>query len=161
KLVVLLFAIAAGCAGPRERVIVYSAQDPEFADELFRIFTDRTGIAPAAVYDTEANKSVSLYAQLVNEKDRPRCDVWWNNEILGPTRLDRLGILEPYVSPAAADYPPSTHSASHTWQAFASRPRVLIVNTDLVPKPEDRPTSILDLTKEKWKGLVALAKPQF
>jgi len=157
----LMIAIAAGCAGPRERVIVYSAQDPEFADELFRTFSERTGIATDAKYDTEANKSVSLYAELVNEKDRPRCDLWWNNEILGTIRLDRLGLLEPYASPAAEGYPPPTHPANHTWQAFASRPRVLIVNTDLVPKKQDWPTSILDLTQPKWKNVVALAKPQF
>jgi len=157
---VLILSFVAGCAGPRERVIVYSAQDPEFADELFRSFSARTGIATDAKYDTEANKSVSLYAELVNEKDRPRCDVWWNNEILGTIRLDRQGLLEPYASSAAEGYPASTHSANHTWQAFASRPRVLLVNTDLVAK-KDWPASILDLTQPKWKNLVALAKPQF
>jgi iron(III) transport system substrate-binding protein len=156
-----MLTVAASCAGPRERVIVYSAQDPEFADGLFRTFSERTGIATDAKYDTEANKSVSLYAELVNEKDRPRCDVWWNNEILGTIRLDRLGLLESYASPAAEGYPSSTHSANHTWQAFASRPRVLILNTDLVPKKGDWPASILDLTQAKWKNLAALAKPQF
>jgi iron(III) transport system substrate-binding protein len=156
----ILLVLATGCAQPRERVIVYSAQDPEFADELFRTFSERTGIATDAKYDTEANKSVSLYAELVNEKDRPRCDVWWNNEILGTIRLDRQGMLEPYASAAAEGYPASSHSANHTWQAFASRPRVLIVNTDLVAK-KDWPTSILDLTQPKWKNVVALAKPQF
>ena len=37
---------------------------------------------------------------------------------------------------------------------------MLIVNTNLVPEA-DRPKSLLDLTDPKWKGKVAIAKPQF
>jgi iron(III) transport system substrate-binding protein len=111
-------------------------------------------------YDTEATKSVSLYQDLVQEAGRPRCDVFWNNEILSTIRLQRQGLLEPYASPAAAPYPDFAKASDKTWHAFAARARVLIVNTERV-QPKDEPQSIFDLTDPKYRGLVAIAKPNF
>jgi iron(III) transport system substrate-binding protein len=141
-------------------VVLYCAQDEEFAEGLLRDFTARTGLPVDVKYDTEANKSVSLYTELVKEKDRPRCDVHWNNEILATLRLQRQGILEPYASPSAEPYPVSARAPDHTWTAFAARARILIVNTKLVPEAA-RPRSLFDLADSRWKGRVAMAKPQF
>jgi iron(III) transport system substrate-binding protein len=159
-LVCLLFL--AGCAASaKQRVVLYSAQDPEFAAQVLPQFTAQTGLEVLPKYDTEANKSVSLYAELVQEKDQPRCDVHWNNEIIATIRLQRLGLLEPYDSPASAPFPAWTKAKDHTWQAFAARARVLLVNTKLVPESKDWPRSLLELTDPRWKGKVGMAKPQF
>src|SRR6516162_3550104 len=141
-----LAALALGCNGGTKRVVLYCAQDREFAESVLADFTARTKLDVAAKYDTEADKSVSLYEELVREKDRPRCDVHWNNEILATIRLRRQGLLEPYESPSAAAYPAWTKAKNHAWQAFAARARVLLVNTQLVSDPRDRPRSLLDLT---------------
>ncbi len=156
----LVLASLTGCPKPAERVVLYSAQDQEFASGLLDDFKQRTGLAVAPKYDTEANKSVSLYVELVSEKGRPRCDVFWNNEILSTIRLHRQGLLEPYDSPAAKPYPASAKAADHAWHAFAARPRILIVNTKLVPEAQ-RPRSLLDLTDGCWRGKVVMARPQF
>src|SRR6185312_721093 len=102
---------------------------------LLADFTRETGLAVAAKYDTEANKSVSLVAELGQEAGRPRCDVHWNNEPLGTIRLARAGVYEPYDSPAAAPFPADTRGPDHLWQAFAARARVLIARADLAPAP--------------------------
>ncbi len=162
-LVLPLALLAVGCQGcsrPSERVVVYCAQDQEFAEGVFADFTKSSGLAVSPKFDTEANKSVSLAAELEAETVRPRCDVHWNNEILGTIRLARKGVYEPYSSPSAGPFPDWTKAKDGTWQAFAGRARVLIVNTNLVPEAE-RPRSLLDLTQPKWKGKVAIAKPQF
>jgi iron(III) transport system substrate-binding protein len=151
---------AGGCAPAKSRVVLYCAQDREFAEELLRDFTAASGLEVASKFDTEANKSVSLYVELLHEKDRPRCDVHWNNEILSTLRLQRQGLLEPYDSPSAAPYPAAAKAPDHTWHAFAARARVLLVNAKLVPVAV-RPRSLLDLTEPRWKDRVALAKPQF
>jgi iron(III) transport system substrate-binding protein len=57
-------------------------------------------------------------------------------------------------------YPASARAVDNSWHAFASRARILIVNTRLVAE-KDRPGSILDMIDPRWKGRVALAKPQF
>jgi iron(III) transport system substrate-binding protein len=157
----VMASAAVGCSESKPKVVLYSAQDPEFAEEVLPDFTQQTGLHVATKYDTEANKSVSLYAELIQEKNRPRCDVHWNNEILATIRLQRQGLLEPYESPAAITYPTWTKAKDHTWQAFASRARVLLVNTKMVPDAKKRPHSLLDLTDVRWKGKVGMAKPQF
>jgi iron(III) transport system substrate-binding protein len=158
---ILLIVAVIGCQKSGPRVVVYCAQDREFAEGVFEDFHLETRIAVAPKFDTEANKSVSLAAELEREADRPRCDVHWNNEIIGTIRLARQGIYEPYYSPSAAAYPDWTRPSTKAWQAFASRARVLIVNAKLLPNEADRPKSLLDLTDPKWKDKIAMAKPQF
>ena len=152
--------LLAGCTKSSERVVVYCAQDREYAEPVFADFTIESKLAIAPKFDTEANKSVSLIAELEAETKRPRADVHWNNELLGTIRATRKGIYEPYTSPSAANYPAFSKSKDGTWQAFAERARVLIVNTNLVPEA-DRPKSLMDLTDPRWKGKLAMAKPQF
>ena len=118
-----LLPLLAGCSASKPRVVLYCAQDQEFAEKVLSAFTQRTGLAVDPKYDTEATKSVGLYVELVQEKDRPRCDVHWNNEILSTIRLQRQGLLDPYASPSAKPYPAWTQAKDQTWHAFASRAR--------------------------------------
>jgi iron(III) transport system substrate-binding protein len=155
---VLIVLLALGCQKPSQRVVVACAQDREFAEPLFAAFESSAKLTVAPKFDTEANKSVSLAAELVAEKDRPRADVHWNNELIATIRLANQGIYEAYSSPSATGYP--AWSRGTHWQAFAARARVLIVNTKLVPESE-RPKSLLDLTAAQWKGKLAMAKPLF
>lgn len=162
-LAVLATALSTGCGGCQradQKVVVYCAQDQEFAEGVFADFTMVSKLSVSPKFDTEANKSVSLTAELEAEAGRPRCDMHWNNEILGTIRTARKGLYEPYPSPNADPFPAWTKAKDGTWQAFAGRARVLIVNTNLVPEA-DRPKSLLDLTDPKWKGRVGMAKPQF
>ncbi len=149
-----------GCAGSRSRVVLYSAQDREFAEGILADFEKEIGLKVVPKYDTEANKTVGLYGEIVAEKDHPRCDVWWNNEILGTIRLEQQRLLASHDSPSAAPYPAWTKGKDHTWYAFAERARILVVNTNLVAE-KDRPQSLLELTELRWRGKVVMAKPQY
>ena len=154
-----LFALA-GCSRRESRVVLYCAQDQEFAEPLLADFTRDTGLAVSPKFDTEANKSVSLAVELEREAGRPRCDVHWNNEPVGTIRLARKGVYEPYESPNAVPFPDWTKAPDRTWQAFAGRARVLIVNTNLVPEA-DRPRGLFDLLSPRFKDKLAMAKPAF
>jgi iron(III) transport system substrate-binding protein len=151
-----------GCGShAKSRVVVFCAQDREFAEDIFKDFAHQTGLEVTPKYDIESEKSVGLALEISREKDRPRCDVHWNNEILWTIRLQRQGLLEPYSSPSAAPYPAFAKAKDDTWHAFAERARVLLVNTKLVPKEEDRPRSLLDLTDPRWRGRIVMAKPNY
>jgi iron(III) transport system substrate-binding protein len=154
---ILIVLALAGCQGSQPRVVLYCAQDREFAEGLLSSFTQQSELKVAPKYDTEADKSVSLYFEIVHEKGRPRCDVFWNNEILSTIRLQKQGLLVPYAGESGNLYP---HAQDHSWHAFAGRARVLIVNTELVPEDE-RPRGLLELTAARWKGHVTMARPQF
>jgi iron(III) transport system substrate-binding protein len=159
--IAFLTALAAGCPdAPPEEVVVYTALDLEFSEPILAEFTTNSGIAVWPKFDTESTKSVGLAQAIMAESDRPRCDVFWNNEILNTLRLEKKGLIEAYRSPAGEAFPVEFRSARGTWHGFAARARVLIVNNDLV-KPEDRPKSIADLALPRWKGKTGIAKPLF
>ena len=160
-LLALLCSALSGCLPRSDReVIVYTALDSEFSEPVFADFTAQTGIAVRPKFDTESTKTVGLAQAIIAERNRPRCDVFWNNEILNTLRLERRGLLDVYRSPAARSYPAMYRSPDGLWHGFAARARVLVVNTESVPEAE-RPTSIRDLTDPKWQGKAALAKPLF
>jgi iron(III) transport system substrate-binding protein len=141
-------------------VVVYAALDREFSQPVFAEFTRQTGIRVRAKYDTESTKTVQLTTAIIAERSRPRCDLFWNNEILNTLRLGELRLLAPYRSRWAADYPPEYRAADGTWYGFAARARVLLVNSQLVPE-EQLPNSVLDLASPRWQGKVGIAKPLF
>lgn len=153
--------LLAGCwteSGPQ--VVVYTALDREFSEPIFDDFTAETGIQVLARYDTESTKTVGLANALLAEKDRPRCDLFWNNEILNTLRIDRAGLLAAFDTPAAQPFPPMFRDPQHRWVGFAARARVIIVNTERVPE-EERPQSVTELADPRWRGEVGLAKPLF
>ena len=155
----LAVGAAAGCSRSKERVVLYCAQDREFAEGCLAKFTEQTGLTVAPKYDTEAAKSVGLFVEIEIDRKRPRCDVFWNNEILSTIRLQKEDLLEAYESPSAAPYPQHCRAKDHTWHAFANRARVLLVNRDLVKDPSVI-RSIFDMTDERWKGQVAMSLPR-
>jgi iron(III) transport system substrate-binding protein len=161
----VLFAIlplaVVGCrSSSSEEVVVYTALDEGFSKPIFADFEAESGAAVVPKFDTEATKTVGLTEAILAERERPRCDVFWNNEILNTLRLERAGLLEVYRSPAAEPFPQWAKSDVGAWHGFAARARILIVNTKLVPE-EERPRSIRDLAAEKWRGKAGIAKPLF
>jgi len=160
RLLLIIAALpVAGCWSDRNgEVVVYVALDREFSEPVLNDFTKATGIRVLPKYDDESTKTVGLTSILIQEANRPRCDLFWNNEILNTLRLEQKGLLAAYRSPAATVYPEIYRSPDGTWHGFAARARVLIVNTKLVPENE-RPKSIYDLADPKWKGNVAIARP--
>jgi iron(III) transport system substrate-binding protein len=158
---VITFVIAlacGGCSGEGREVVVYTALDREFSEPILADFEKATGIKVQPKYDIESTKTVGLTSAILAEAARPRCDVFWNNEILNTIRLQKAGLLENYKSSAGEPYSAMFRDPAGAWHGFAGRARVLIVNKDLVPEAE-RPTSINDLVDPKWKGKIGIAKP--
>src|SRR5262249_933883 len=162
----LIILVAMGLSGcgrpeqqPQQRVVLYCGQDQDTADEVIKAFTEKTGIRVEVRADTEADKSVGLTEAIIREAKHRRCDVFWCNEILNTIRLQRQGLLKGYASPAGPKAPGWLQAKldDRTWHPFAARARVLIVHNRVTEKP----ASIFDLTKDQWRGKVALSKPQF
>src|SRR6185369_17457908 len=71
----------------RPKLVVYCAHDAEFAEAILKKFEFQTGIPVIVKYDTEATKSLGLTEQIIQDGAHPRCDVFWNNELLGTLDL--------------------------------------------------------------------------
>ena len=143
-----------------DEVVVYTALDRQFSEPILEGFTAQTGIRTRAVYDTESTKTVGLVNRIRAEAARPRCDVFWNNEILNTLRLKQEGLLQSCQIAEAENYPARFRDPEGYWFGFAARARVLIINTELVP-PEMCPTSVNDLADPRWRGRTGMAKPLF
>jgi len=160
-LAVAALAAVTGCGGKQQpEVVVYTALDRGFSEPILQEFEKTTGIKARVKYDVEATKTVGLVSAIRAECERPRCDVFWNNEIVNTIRLKNEGLLTPYRPKAAEPFPAVFKDPEGHWSGFAARARVLLVNTNIV-KAGEEPDSIYSLADPKWKGRTGIAKPLF
>jgi iron(III) transport system substrate-binding protein len=143
-----------------DTVVVYSALDREFSEPILKAYGEQTKVSVLPKFDVESTKTVGLTNLIITESRRPRCDLFWNNEILNTLRLKQRGLLAPFHPRHAALLPETFKAKDGTWYGFAARARILIVNTKLVALA-DRPKGIADLTDPRWKGKIGIAKPLF
>lgn len=161
---ILVLSISATFVSAEEafsrNVVVYTTVDQVFSEPVLKAFTEKYGIRVQAVYDIEAVKTTGLVNRLIAERNNPRCDVFWNSEILRTILLQRKGILAPYRSQQAKDIPVEFKDPLGYWTGFAGRNRVFVVNRFLMGK--DNPPSSLDAcTTPRWQGKLAMANPLF
>ncbi len=155
---VLALGMLALAACSREAdVVLYCSLDQMFSETLVKEFERKTGLVVRAEFDVEAAKTVGLVKRIREEHARPRCDVFWNNELAHTVSLANDGLLASYDSPSAADIPAEFRDPQHRWTAFAARGRVFIVNTELANPAEI--DSLEDLFDAKWRGKVCMARP--
>jgi iron(III) transport system substrate-binding protein len=150
----------AGCASAADTVVVYSSLDREFSEPLLNAYEKSSGARVRSKFDVESTKTVGLTNLIIAEAARPRCDLFWNNEILNTLRLKEKGLLAPFQPSRADDIPATFKDKDGLWYGFAARARIIIVNTTLVAQA-DRPKGIRDLLDPKWKGRIGIAKPLF
>lgn len=151
-----------GCGGvvPENHVVLYTSLNEPTARAVIDAFEQQTGIHVIVQADTERDKTVGLVRTLIEERGRPRADVFWNSETANTIRLQREGVLE------RLDPPPSNAERiaqqyvdpNGYWFGFAARARVLIVNTELV-RPDDLPDSMWDIIDPKWRGKAGIVRP--
>ncbi|WDQ16294.1 extracellular solute-binding protein [Rhodopirellula sp. P2] len=156
--------LCSGCVSRSESdVVVYSALDEEFASPILAAFERSTDneIGVVGKFDIESTKTVGLANQLIAEADAPRCDLFWNNEIMHTVRLQKLGILEPHDWQVPSTWPQDMIASDGTWCGFAARARVLLVNTEMLPDAGERPNRVNELADPKWAENCAMARPLF
>jgi iron(III) transport system substrate-binding protein len=128
----------------RSAVIVYTSQDEVYAQPILSNFTKQTGVQVKTVYDSEAVKTVGLVNRLIAEKNRPQCDVFWNNEEMRTRQLEAAGVLR----------------ETNAFVCFGFRSRRIVFNTNLV-KEANAPLRVAALTNKAYFGKIALAYPLF
>ncbi len=141
-------------------VIVYTSEDKIFSEPVLQQFEKKTGIKVRAIYDTEETKSTGVVNRLIAEKDNPQADVFWSGDPVRPVLLKIKGVTMPYITSAATDIPGIYKDADGHWTGFSARARIILYNSSLVSM-DDRPMSIFDLAKPRWRGQVAIANPLF
>jgi iron(III) transport system substrate-binding protein len=144
--------------GEEEALVVYCAHDSVYSEAVLREFEKASGIPLVIRFDTEATKSLGLVELLIREKENPRCDVFWNNELFGTMDLQARGVLQPYRGPGWKGIPDGLKDPEGHWAGFGARLRVTILNTEQIEASREAVDAALaaeDLSP------VAIAKPLY
>jgi len=174
--VILGWILCSGCVQrSEESATVYCATDREFAAPILDAFEranfkessakdkakDKDDAQILRVFDVEASKTLGLVTRIEQESSQPKCDVFWNNEILHTVRLQKAGLLEPRRWNIPDDWPEGFVASDRSWVGFAARARVLIVNTEKLAEKSQWPSAVEELASEKWKGVCGYANPVY
>ena len=149
--VALAVAAMAGwaCSDEDESITIYSGRSQNLIGPLLDRFAEETGIEVEVRY----GGSTDLALLLQEEGGKTPADVFISRSP-GPVGfLAERGLLAT-LDEDVLDLAPS--SPFGYWVALTGRQRVLVYNSELFD-PADLPTSIYDLTEEKWLGRVAFA----
>ncbi|MCU0708924.1 MAG: iron transporter, partial [Pirellula sp.] len=77
-----------------DSVVLYCAADREYASPILDAYErDGKGTEVVRQFDVEASKTLGLVTRIEQESANPKCDVFWNNEILHTIRLQQQGLL--------------------------------------------------------------------
>ncbi len=137
------------CSDEEKTITVYSGRSQNLIGPLLERFAEETGIEVEVRY----GGSTDLALLLQEEGGKTPADVFISRSP-GPVGfLAERGLLAT-LDDDVLDLAPS--SPSGYWVALTGRQRVLVYNSELFD-PAALPTSIYDLTEEKWLGRVAFA----
>ncbi len=139
-------------------LVVYCSHDAIYSEKILQQFEQDTGIKVVIRFDTESTKSLGLTELLIREKEHPRCDVFWNNEILGTLDLAQQGLLEPYKGSGYDRIPDAFKDPQGQWVGFGARLRVWIINTQKMSATPEAVAQKLALPSLKH---LTLAKPLY
>jgi iron(III) transport system substrate-binding protein len=152
-------ALLCGCSDEPE-VVAYVSADDHVARLVLREFEKQSGITVRLVGDSELNKTIGLVQRLRNESNNPQADVFWSSEVFMTIQLADEGVLAPYASPNAADWPKRFVDEQHRWYGMAARARVIVYNPQRV-EAEAVPETWMDLTDPRFRGRIVMADPRF
>lgn len=149
---ILASAALAACNGGDDGLTVYSGRSDFQVKPVIAEFTRQTGIKVSVRYGASAE----LAAQIAEERDRTRADVFWSQDAgaLGAVEKERLLSRLPDDALGAVD--PRFRSPNGMWVGISGRARVIVYNSQKVPEPTV-PSSVFALTDPVWKGRVAIA----
>ena len=152
----LLLLTGLTSCGRAPDLVVYCSLDQVHSEKILKMFEDRTGLEVMGAWDVERNKTVGLVNRLLAERNNPRADVYWNNEIAHTIRLKKAGLTQAYASPSAVGIPAGFKDPEHHWVGFAARARVFLQRTD---KAIDLPPRIYEMAEPRYAAHGAMAAP--
>jgi iron(III) transport system substrate-binding protein len=148
-------ALLAGCGGgaaPADSITLYNGQHVQTTQSLVSAFEKQTGIHVNVRSDDE-----DVFAnQIVQEGARSPADVIYTENSPALEYLQEHGLLAPVDGSTLSSVPAKDDSPQGDWVGVTARVSVMIYNTNLL-KPDQLPTSVMQLADPQWKGKLALA----
>ena len=147
---------------PESDVLLYCSVDQDQSQAIVKIFEEDSGLDVGFWGEDESHRSIGLPQLLRREKDSPRADVFWSNEIMNMVDLGRRDLLAPLPPGAAEAFPEAWRDPHGRYVAFGARARIFLVNTALLKDEKDYPKRVADLLDPKYAEmglLTCMARP--
>ncbi len=142
-------------------MVVYAAGEQETVQPILDAFQRETSgtVRVNGEFNVRSTKASALVSGSRGADEPPRCDLFWDNEVLPTIRLQQQGRLQRHDFPVPSNWPRAMVAADSTWCGFAARARVLLVNQEAIEPDEEFPSSVADLADARWQGRCGMATP--
>ena len=141
------------------------AEDPETKELIIYSGRNEAQIKPVVDLFKQQNPNVNVVvkaassAELANlvleEKSKPKADIYWSNDAGSLERLRMEKAFQSYTSEQLKLVPAAWKSADDTWYGVTVRVRAIMYNKALVTEAE-LPKTTKELADPKWKGQVGM-----
>jgi iron(III) transport system substrate-binding protein len=150
-----LAACSGGASGDEvdaSKLVVYSGRQKALVGPLIERFEKESGVQVSVRYGNTAQ----LAAQLLEEGDRARADVYFSQDGGALGALGKRDMLARLPSDVLDQVPAKYRAKNGTWVGTSARARVIVYDPKQVAE-KDVPDSVFELTGPKWKGKVGIA----
>jgi iron(III) transport system substrate-binding protein len=148
-----MFAVACGDDGPTfddDALVIYSGRNKNLVGPLLDRLQTATGLDVQVRY----GDSAELAAQILEEGERTRADLFFSQDAGALGALAKEGMLAPVPQEVLNRVPAKYRGADGTWVGVSGRSRVIVYDPRQVSEP---PTSVFELTDPKYRGKVGWA----
>ena len=140
------------CAEKSDDVVtIYSGRKENLIDPVLRAFECASGINVQVRW----GKSAELAMLIDEEGNQSPADVFLSQSPGPVSFLEAKGLLAALPETTLNRVASQNRSDADTWVGFSGRKRVLVYNIDDLD-PSDLPSSVFELTEERWQGQVAI-----
>jgi iron(III) transport system substrate-binding protein len=155
-LVSLSTSLFASGAKENESLTVYTGMLEEHGAIVCQAFEEATGIETNYVRMSGGE----IFARIKAEQENPQASVWYGGGSLTFIEADRLGLLQHYVSPVAADFPKQFKDDNGAWTGIYSGYLGFIGDKEWLDENNlTLPQTWDDLLNPAFKGEIVMAHP--
>ena len=147
-------------AASSAEVVVYSSVDDVFARPIAeQVDKNNQNPGPARPRYRRDQEHRSTQSHDCREKPAAGRNVFWSGDPVRAAVLKLKGVSTAYQSPGAKELPKQYSDPDGYWTGFSARVRVILYNTELIPRGQ-APSSIFDLaTNAALRGKTCIANP--
>ncbi|MGF6906233.1 ABC transporter substrate-binding protein [Fusobacterium sp. PH5-44] len=156
KLLSLMLLAGSTLLANNESLLIYAGVLEDFAVETTKQFEKETGIKTQFV----RMSSGETLARIKAERNNMTASVWFGGPVDAYVAANADGLLEPYISPEAANIPEKFKDSTGLWTGAYVGYLGFVGNKKLLAEIKaDMPTSWADLLKPEFKGEIVTAHP--